>query len=1143
MFSRALCRTLSRSICETGSVRRSFLYHSRKAMSTAGAIALSHVPEASRPALFSGLIDALQLEDRPSIDFVASAVAEGGDEETQELLSAFLCRSIEAGKPDAAVSIASKYPDIGQRLFARSKDILHQSQSREGRECLDAAVIANHLRFCKAAFSLLPTTAEQSGILSASRLRMHDVDENICQAARDLFFSAFSMKNADDIIEPLAGGLWSLIAHLVTLDNKRDHLLGYSLWLRWLVSADGRGILKHMNRMYWKYLLRGLRRGDAEIRKLCLNILRLSMGIEHSTRGIDPGARIQFERYATIFETIVLGRYINQVQECERDLDDLVPADSYVDSQWLYTLLASALDSQMQESNRKFIGTWVMRAHLRTGPELSDFLRDDFLPWATQGSLYVASLRRGENGAASCSHGDHLASYLVAVLDNVDAEMEIRRTVWSYVMSRKTFAYAKVWLLKGLVDLRRNDDDSKALSRMLEESPERINGETLSEQIMRGLPDAARDYVADRLTALCLPAASARASSRRDVLEKEAIAKCSAVKTIEDIDDLWSDLDYLEFPKDLLFHIPKALLNETFMQKAQSDTGFAANIRERVTTLQKVAETKTYLIAPLNTALRNAVLRDPQSFDVLGMRDYIIRAVDNPPESTIDLMLEEATVHLFAKYEDYFGERPSRGIAALLDLISRTTDQHQLEDLISRLLQRWKTQKVPPPTVSAWKTTPQLQALVLCLENLQPSAAQAKDLIMDLLRILSIEPLPRYRYLLEWMIVRLLQRMKLEDIVLDQLASKDHHANPKFLASLMKIGSILGCSSASDEKFATQLATLYVPLAASSKVVIRHEAQWQVPILMEHARAKGWSAITSNPALAALNDYIRSLERFSEPPAERQIGHFDPETHHTFANLVEGAWFGLDSTEAPLTSREDFVKLHLADSLSGMPASCMPLGDPVPQIISSAPASSAREKPPPSAPAPRTLTEVTALQTKGTAYLSRALSTTTTPDTRPQPNLLVVASLVDNPYNLGGLSRVSEIFGAAGLTLQNQNVVGNKDFTSVSVSSHLHFPLIQLSVAGVPEWLQQRKSEGWKVVGIEQTDRSVILGSEGSKLPEKCVLVVGSEKEGIPAAVLTECDVLVEIPQMGVTRSLNVQTAVAVVLFEYVRQHRKDQKA
>ena len=68
---------------------------------------------------------------------------------------------------------------------------------------------------------------------------------------------------------------------------------------------------------------------------------------------------------------------------------------------------------------------------------------------------------------------------------------------------------------------------------------------------------------------------------------------------------------------------------------------------------------------------------------------------------------------------------------------------------------------------------------------------------------------------------------------------------------------------------------------------------------------------------------------------------------------------------------------------------------------------------------------------------------------------------------------------------------------------------------------------GYSVVGIEQTDRSVRIGEAGCVLPEKCVLVLGSEAKGIPAALLAECDMLVEIPQVGVTRSLNVQTAAA----------------
>ena len=79
--------------------------------------------------------------------------------------------------------------------------------------------------------------------------------------------------------------------------------------------------------------------------------------------------------------------------------------------------------------------------------------------------------------------------------------------------------------------------------------------------------------------------------------------------------------------------------------------------------------------------------------------------------------------------------------------------------------------------------------------------------------------------------------------------------------------------------------------------------------------------------------------------------------------------------------------------------------------------------------------------------------------------------------------------------------------------------------------------QGYTVVGVEQTDRSVLLGAEGTKLPEKTLLIMGREKEGVPAHVLGECDLLVEIPQRGLTRSMNVQTAAGCVLYEYARQH------
>ena len=45
------------------------------------------------------------------------------------------------------------------------------------------------------------------------------------------------------------------------------------------------------------------------------------------------------------------------------------------------------------------------------------------------------------------------------------------------------------------------------------------------------------------------------------------------------------------------------------------------------------------------------------------------------------------------------------------------------------------------------------------------------------------------------------------------------------------------------------------------------------------------------------------------------------------------------------------------------------------------------------------------------------------------------------------------------------------------------------------------------------------------------------EKEGIPAEYLRVVDVCVEIPQLGVIRSLNVHVSGAIMCWEYARQH------
>jgi len=50
------------------------------------------------------------------------------------------------------------------------------------------------------------------------------------------------------------------------------------------------------------------------------------------------------------------------------------------------------------------------------------------------------------------------------------------------------------------------------------------------------------------------------------------------------------------------------------------------------------------------------------------------------------------------------------------------------------------------------------------------------------------------------------------------------------------------------------------------------------------------------------------------------------------------------------------------------------------------------------------------------------------------------------------------------------------------------------------------------------------------------LLVLGAEKEGLPVNVLSEVDLVLEIPQLGVLRSLNVHVSASLVMWEFVRQ-------
>jgi tRNA G18 (ribose-2'-O)-methylase SpoU len=86
----------------------------------------------------------------------------------------------------------------------------------------------------------------------------------------------------------------------------------------------------------------------------------------------------------------------------------------------------------------------------------------------------------------------------------------------------------------------------------------------------------------------------------------------------------------------------------------------------------------------------------------------------------------------------------------------------------------------------------------------------------------------------------------------------------------------------------------------------------------------------------------------------------------------------------------------------------------------------------------------------------------------------------------------------------------------------------------LPPVLKKLKSEGYQLVGLEQTTGSSSLYT--FRFDRRTVLVVGHERLGLTDPILKLVDHVVEIPIYGLPYSHNAATAAAIAMYEYCRQ-------
>ncbi len=86
--------------------------------------------------------------------------------------------------------------------------------------------------------------------------------------------------------------------------------------------------------------------------------------------------------------------------------------------------------------------------------------------------------------------------------------------------------------------------------------------------------------------------------------------------------------------------------------------------------------------------------------------------------------------------------------------------------------------------------------------------------------------------------------------------------------------------------------------------------------------------------------------------------------------------------------------------------------------------------------------------------------------------------------------------------------------------------------------IESLRSNGYKLLPVEQTDKSIKLADADLVEQFPLALIFGNEMRGVSAEVLAKCETSIEIPQEGIKHSLNVATTAGIVIWECYRQNR-----
>ena len=144
---------------------------------------------------------------------------------------------------------------------------------------------------------------------------------------------------------------------------------------------------------------------------------------------------------------------------------------------------------------------------------------------------------------------------------------------------------------------------------------------------------------------------------------------------------------------------------------------------------------------------------------------------------------------------------------------------------------------------------------------------------------------------------------------------------------------------------------------------------------------------------------------------------------------------------------------------------------------------------------------------------------------------LIILDNVEDPHNLGAISRTANLAGAHGVIIPKRRAVGLTSTVAKTSAGAINYTPVA-KVTNIVRTIEELKEKGiWFVcadMGGETMYDLDLTGPMG--------LVIGNEGEGVSRLVREACDFTASIPMKGDIDSLNASVAAGVLAYEIVRQ-------